>query len=191
MTIDDVDKLNGYTKPSYTITTDAAGAPDKLFALRQDTTIVVTGHCTQQNLNEMAQAIGSNEASSGEEDRNFYLDLSQTDLTSIGDDTFYECRYLKGVSIPASVETIGCGAFYYVESAKIPNSWRLKTIGPGAFYFLKAVVIPASTMYLWEADFIDSKLYPVRTRSDTTQSAFMDKMGYWGTPVRTQIYTYK
>lgn len=148
MTDSYIDQLNGYTRPDYTITTDATSAPDKLFSLRQPATVIITGHCTQGDLKNMRDALDANASAS--RGAKIYLNLSQTDLTTVGDDTFSSFSdSLEGVSIPTSVETIGHNAFPYVKSAKIPNSWKLKTIGADAFSNLKAVVIPAATKYLW------------------------------------------
>lgn len=188
MTDSYIDQLNGYTRPDYTITTDATSAPDKLFSLRQPATVIITGHCTQGDLNNMDDALYANRnAGRGAE---IYLNLSQTDLTTVGDDTFDSSFSIEGVSLPASVETIGSSAFSMVRTAKIPNSWKLKTIGAWAFFGLKAVVIPAVTQYLWAYRYDwgsnrDDVLTPVNKfeikNDETILSAFKDE---------TKIYTY-
>lgn len=55
-------------------------------------------------------------------------------VTSIGDDTFYDCVNLKSVTIPSSVTSIGSDAFRYctsLTSITIPNS--VTSIGAYAF----------------------------------------------------------
>ena len=55
-------------------------------------------------------------------------------VISIGDETFFSCKDLKGVTIPSTVTSIGGGAFFGcsgLASVNIPNS--VTSIGGGAF----------------------------------------------------------
>lgn len=62
-------------------------------------------------------------------------------VTSIGNNAFRECKYLKSVSIPDNVTKIGTSAFYLcsvLASVEIPNS--VSSIGSNAFCGCNALV---------------------------------------------------
>lgn len=70
----------------------------------------------------------------------YMQDADFSDLVSIGDQAFYECRALeqfcsdKGFVIPGKLETIGAAAFYGCRSIKtIDMHESVKTIGEGVF----------------------------------------------------------
>ena len=63
------------------------------------------------------------------------LDLSETQITSIPDDAFWLCRSLESVNLPATVTSIGSGAFSATGLTNInfEDLTSLTTIGPSAF----------------------------------------------------------
>lgn len=69
------------------------------------------------------------------------------EVTSIGDQAFYYCTYLKSIEIPASVVSIGDYAFAgctYLETMTIPDT--VQTIGEGLFAnctFLESAKLPS------------------------------------------------
>lgn len=71
------------------------------------------------------------------------------EVTSIGDQAFYYCTYLKSIEIPASIVSIGDYAFAgctYLESMTIPDT--VQTIGEGLFancISLKSAKLPSHT----------------------------------------------
>jgi hypothetical protein len=78
-----------------------------------------------------------------------YLDLSDSAITSIGEEAFYLCSTLTGIIIPNSVTSIGRSAFYgcfELTGITIPNN--VTTIGQGAFGYtgLIGVTIPDSVI---------------------------------------------
>ena len=71
-------------------------------------------------------------------------------VTSIGNNSFFECSNLTSITLPNSLKTIGIGAFNHavgLTSVTLPNS--LKTIGDGAFQMcsnLISVSIPDNSV---------------------------------------------
>ena len=71
-----------------------------------------------------------------------------SDITSIGDNAFFDCTNLTSIEIPNSVTSIGDNAFYYctgLTSIEIPNS--VTSIGNQAFNYcngLTSIIIPNS-----------------------------------------------
>lgn len=71
-----------------------------------------------------------------------------TNVTSVGDEAFFDCYMLTGVTIPNSVTSIGYSAFgscLFITSVTIPDS--VTSIGGGAFSNcekLTSVTIPDS-----------------------------------------------
>lgn len=91
---------------------------------------------------------GTNYASSG-----FTIDLSSRSIATIPERCFYGCRYLKGITLPQTVTTIGPYAFYqcfYASNAcagtmEIPEG--VTTIGQNAFdscSYLTAITLPST-----------------------------------------------
>ena len=81
-------------------------------------------------------------------------------VTSIRQDAFMNCDSLKSVSIPASVESIGQGAFdgSGVKTVTFEENSKLKNIGEAAFMAcesLESVSIPASVESIEKAAFSD------------------------------------
>ena len=79
------------------------------------------------------------------------------EVTSIGENAFYECTSLVDVEIPKSVTFIGKYAFRYcsaLENVDIPGS--VSSIGPAAFEYctgLKSIYIPNSVTSIGEWQF--------------------------------------
>ena len=63
------------------------------------------------------------------------MDLSQTQITSVGNNTFWLCRSLESVELPSTVTSIGYGAFSAtgLESLNFEDLTGLTTIGASAF----------------------------------------------------------
>jgi uncharacterized repeat protein (TIGR02543 family) len=104
----------------------------------QDTNIPATAYEIKLNVGNLGGASYTN-GSAGDalgSNRTKYvsLDLSGSNITSIGDLAFYNCENLTGVTIPNSVTSIGAYAFYdcgNLTSITIPNS--VTSIGEYAF----------------------------------------------------------
>ncbi len=83
--------------------------------------------------------------------------LLPENLTSIGDEAFYDCSSLTSITIPNSVTSIGDGAFSYCSSLRsitIPNS--VTSIGNQAFYYcssLTSITIPNSVTSIGSSAF--------------------------------------
>ena len=81
----------------------------------------------------------------GKEDKKFVI---PSGITSIGDETFYQCESLKNITLPPSVTSIGKGAFWVcrsLETITLPPS--VTSIGNNAFYNcsnLQEINIPSS-----------------------------------------------
>ena len=81
----------------------------------------------------------------GKEDKKFVI---PSGITSIGDETFYQCESLKNITLPPSVTSIGKGAFWVcrsLETITLPPS--VTSIGNNAFYNcsnLQEITIPSS-----------------------------------------------
>ncbi len=62
--------------------------------------------------------------------------IISNEITSVGDNLFFDCSELISISIPESVETIGIGAFYHcVKLTSIEITKGVKTIDDFAFGF--------------------------------------------------------
>lgn len=85
-------------------------------------------------------------------------------VTAIGDEAFYSCRGLTGVTIPVSVTAIGDAAFYActgLTGVTIPDS--VTAIGEGAFYScasLAGVLIDSDTASIGNGAFGDCNKKP-------------------------------
>ena len=88
--------------------------------------------------------------------------LLPENLTSIGDEAFFECSSLTSITIPNSVTSIGSLAFYNCDaltSITIPNS--VTSIGNSAFArcdALTSITIPTSVTSIGSSAFSDCKL---------------------------------
>lgn len=108
------------------------------------------------------------------------LDLSQSGVTSIGNDAFKGCGSLTSVEIPSGVTSIGESAFWVctsLTSVKIPSG--VTSIGNNAFYecnSLTSVEIPDSVTSIGTQAFVRCKsLTSVKIPSGVTsisESAF-------------------
>jgi hypothetical protein len=74
------------------------------------------------------------------------IDLSNTNITTIGNNTFYQCLRLTSITLPDSITTIGDNAFYQcydLTSITLPDS--VVNIGSHVFdgcYYLSTVNLP-------------------------------------------------
>lgn len=87
-----------------------------------------------------------------------YVELPST-LQSIGEEAFYDCYYLKEITIPKNVTFIGNAAFYFdaaLTSLTFEDDSKLERIGGSAFYEcynLKKVDFPGSLKYIGDYAF--------------------------------------
>lgn len=130
LTIDGVEYSKSESAPTSPneITVEASKAAATIKALRQTTTVIVTGELTSDTLSNIKSAIdyGYNYVA---------LDLSKTSgLDSIPSYAFQNVSNLRSIILPSTVTSIGDYAFAYgrnLKSATIPAS--VKSIGKYAF----------------------------------------------------------
>ena len=74
------------------------------------------------------------------------VDLSNTQITSLPEGSFYDCKQLSDVKLPKALTNIGDRAFYYSRIASITFPPSLEKIGAWAFQhaYFKNVVIPTN-----------------------------------------------
>lgn len=86
------------------------------------------------------------------------IDLSKTQITTIGNSTFAECTQLKEVILPKTVNWIDSSAFINCKNMEKINleSTKITTVRPYAFYCckkLKSIEIPDTVIYINERSF--------------------------------------
>ena len=72
-------------------------------------------------------------------------------VTSIANYAFYDCKYLKSITIPGSVKRIGESAFKSCSLTSVTLPEGITTIRDGAFKFCKSltnITIPATVTYI-------------------------------------------
>ena len=77
--------------------------------------------------------------------------FSANNLTSIGNQTFYQCTNLEDFEIPSTVKSIGAMAFGYTNFEYLTLPDGLEYISDGAFYYcdnLRLIKIPNSVEYM-------------------------------------------
>merc|ERR1740124_1186075 len=89
------------------------------------------------------------------------------EITEIGRDAFKNCRWLKSITIPASVKTIGYAAFRGsgLVSINFEDNSLLGEIGVKAFmncFSLKSITIPASVTMIGQSAFHESGLNSIK-----------------------------
>ena len=88
-------------------------------------------------------------------------DIDGIPITSIGENAFYECKYLTSINIPDSVKNIGDFAFTYCKSLKsinIPNG--VTSIGYDTFAFCSSLIsikLPESVTFIDDYAFYSCK----------------------------------
>ena len=112
------------------------------------------------------------------------------DVTMIGDDVFYNCDKLTGVTLPECVTSIGKKAFYDCDGLTeftIPDS--VTEIGPNAFYScgkLASVTIGDSVTSIGEYAFYDcSSLTSVNIPDSVTTIGYS---AFWACNSLTSVY---
>jgi hypothetical protein len=124
---------------------------------------------------------GTNYASSG-----FTIDLSPRSIAAIPERCFYGCRYLKGITLPQTVTTIGPYAFYqcfYGSSAtgtmEIPEG--VTTIGQNAFdtcYYLTEITLPSTLTTLDNNSFrYCTRLTTINCKATTAPTVYSATFG--------------
>ncbi len=107
-------------------------------------------------------------------------DSKTYNVTSIGDDAFYECRDLTAVIIPNSLTRIGERAFSYCEkltSVNIPNS--VTSIGVQAFEMcgVTSIILPSSITNIENYTFIGSELTYITIPNSVTRIGYCAFIG--------------
>ena len=100
-------------------------------------------------------------------------------VTSIEDQAFIYCYSLNTITIPASVKTIGAGAFQNcsLRTINIPEDSQLKSIGDQAFIFcynLKTLTIPASMTTIGAGAFQNCSLEAINIPEDSQLESIGD-----------------
>ena len=92
-------------------------------------------------------------------------------LETIGNDAFYNAIFLKTITIPASVKTIGDYAFSHssLSSIKFENNSMLETIGVFAFNGtqIDTITIPASVKTIGDDAFYNSSLSSIEFENNS------------------------
>lgn len=86
------------------------------------------------------------------------VDLSNTQITSLPNGSFYNCEQLSDVKLPIALTDIGECAFYKSAIASITFPPSLEKIGAWAFQYtqLTNVVIPTTTGHIGDGAFSDN-----------------------------------
>lgn len=86
------------------------------------------------------------------------VDLSNTQITSLPEGSFYDCEKLSDVKLPKALTNIGDRAFYYSRIASITFPPSLEKIGAWAFQhaYFKNVVIPTNCNTIEQGAFSDN-----------------------------------
>lgn len=86
------------------------------------------------------------------------VDLSNTQITSLPEGSFYDCEQLSDVKLPKALTNIGDRAFYYSRIASITFPPSLEKIGAWAFQhaYFKNVVIPTNCNTIEQGAFSDN-----------------------------------
>ena len=93
-------------------------------------------------------------------------------ISEIGDKVFSDCKELKFIKIPSSVESIGDSCFFgsNVETVEIENNSKLQTIGEYAFSDceqLKFIKIPSSVESIGKYCFSGSNVETVEIENNS------------------------
>lgn len=86
------------------------------------------------------------------------VDLSNTQITSLPNGSFYNCEQLSDIKLPIALTDIGECAFYKSAIASITFPPSLEKIGAWAFQYTKLtnVVIPTKTGHIGDGAFSDN-----------------------------------
>ena len=86
------------------------------------------------------------------------VDLSNTQITSLPNGSFYNCQQLNDVKLPIALTDIGECAFYKSAIASITFPFSLQKIDAWAFQYTKLtnVVIPTTTGHIGDGAFSDN-----------------------------------
>ena len=84
------------------------------------------------------------------------IDLSNTQVTYIGQYAFSYCMNLKEAILPENLTSLGSGAFWHCEKMEKINLGRITSVSPYCFQYctnLKNIEIPDSVTYIAERSF--------------------------------------